>query len=227
MDINDIFERLNFFINKSTGAWYTIPELENLVDQGSVAIYSDYKPKYATSQLIKDALSPFRSTYDFNPNVTISGYISVPSNTGYLDLLDIQIQFDISTRIMYYPVEMVNEDERANRLNSQIDPVTVTSPIGEQIAPRFFKLYPNGVGYTGTVTFLRRPIKPVYAYTTISGRVIVYDQANSVQLEWRDSEVPEVMLKSLLIAGINLSAEDIQQISQLKTTDNFNNVNRL
>lgn len=226
MDLNDIFNRLNFYVNKYTGSFFTIPELENMIDSGSLAVYSDFKPKYATSQLVKDALSPFRATYDFNPTVTISGYISVPSNTGYLDLLDIQIQFDISTRIMYFPVEMINEDERANRLNSQIDPVTVTSPVGEQIAPRFFKLYPTA-GYTGTVTFLRRPVKPVYASTTISGRVIVYDQANSVQLEWRDSEVPEVMLKSLLIAGINLTAEDIVQISQLKTTDNFNNANRL
>lgn len=226
MDLNDIFFRLNFFINKYTGSFFTIPELENVLDNGSLALYSDYKPKYATSQLVKDALSPFRATYDFDPTTTISGYISVPLNTNYLDLLDIQIQFDISTRIMYFPVQMVNEDERANKLNSQIDPVTVTSPIGEQIAPRFFKLYPNGVGYTGTVTFLRRPVKPVYAYTTISGRVIIYDQINSVQLEWRETEIIPVCIKALKSIGVNLSDEEISQFAEQKSGEIYIGVNR-
>jgi len=123
-------------------------------------------------------------------------------------------------------VKLINEDERANRLNSQIDPVTITNPIGEQTAPRYFRIYPAS-GYDGTVTYLRRPIAPVFAYSVISGRVIVYDEAASTQLEWRDTEVIPLLLKGLSSIGINLTAQEVSQFAELKTQSNFQNVNRL
>jgi hypothetical protein len=226
VNLNDAFEFLNFWINKKTGAWFTISELENLVDGGQLAYYSDIKQKYATSQLVKDILSPFRSVYDFTTSNTISGFIVIPSNLNYLDLLDIQIYYTSGGRTIYYPVKLINEDERANRLNSQIDPVTTQSPIGEQCAPGYFRLYP-AAGYNGSVTFLRRPVKPVFAYSVISGRVIVYDHDNSTQLEWRQTEIIPVLLKALESIGINLSDQEIAGFAEAKTQSNFSGVNRL
>ncbi len=193
------------------------------IDIGQMGVYSDFKPKYATSQLSKEILAPFRSTYNFTTQV--SGYVIVPA-TDYLDLLDIQIYFQISNRTVYYPVKLINEDERATRLNSQIDPVTVTSPIGEQTAPKTFRLYPVGT-YNGNVSYLRRPVKPVFGYSVISGRVIVYDPNTSTQLEWRDSEIGLIIQKSLEVCGINLRAEDISAFAAAKTQGNYINVNRL
>ncbi len=222
MNLNDIFNFLNFYINKFTGSWYTIEELEDLLDFGQMALYSDLKPKYATSQLIKDALSPFRETYNFTTQ--ISGYVIVPDST-YLDLLDIQIYFQVSNRTVYYPVDLVNEDTRAQRLNSQIDPVTITSPIGEQTAPRTFRLYPIGV-YNGNVTYLRRPIKPVFGYSVISGRIIVYDPNTSTQLEWRETEIPSIIIKALSSIGINIGSQEVMQWSEIKCQQNYLNTNR-
>lgn len=226
MDLQQAFFILNFFINKYTGSWYTVSELQTLVDNGQISYYTDIKPKYATSQLVKDTLSIFRATYNFNPTNTISGYIVVPSNSNYLDLLDVQITYQISNRTVYTPVKMINEDERAIRLNSQVDPVTVTSPVGEQTAPRYIRLYPQS-GYTGTVTYFRRPVAPIFAYTVISGRVIVYDQAASTQLEWRVTEIIPICLKALRSMGINLTDGEISQFSQLATEGNFTGQNRL
>ena len=188
-----------------------------------MALYSDLKPKYATSQLVKDALSPFREVYNFTTQV--SGYVIVP-DADYLDLLDIQIYFQVSNRTIYYPIKLYNEDERADRLNSQLDPVTITSPIGEQTAPKTFRLYPVNA-YNGNVTYLRRPVKPVFGYSVISGRVIVYDPNTSTQLEWRDTEIPSLIMKAVEAAGFNLSAQDVQQWSEAKTQGNYMNVNRL
>lgn len=227
MGIDQVFDRLNFYINKFTGSWYTIPELENLTDAGSIALYSDFKSKYATSQLIKDALSPFRAFYDFTPSDMISGYIIVPPDSGYLDLLDIQINYNISNLSVPYGVPLVNEDERAKRLRSQVDPVTVTSPVGEQIAPRYFLLYPVGNTYTGRVTYFKRPQKPVFGYSVISGRVIVYDPTTSTQLLWRDTEINQLILKALEVAGINLSEGELAQFAEQKTQSNFMGVNHL
>lgn len=226
MNIEESFEFLNFWLNKKQGAWYTIPELTQLVDNGQISYYTDIKPKYATSTLIKEILSPFRAIYPFTPSNTISGVISVPSDSNYLDLLDCRITYQISNRTMYHSVEMLNEDVISFRLNSQVSPVTITSPVGEILAPRFFKLYPTN-GYTGTITYFRRPRKPVFGYSVISGRVIVYDPNTSVQLEWRDTEIIPILLKALSSVGINLSDQEISQFAELKTQENYQNVNKL
>lgn len=226
MDLNKAFSTLNFWINKYLGSFYSIEELTDVVNNGQMAYYTDIKPKYATSNLIKEILAPFREEYEFVPAQTVSGIISVPSNSNYLDLLDIQIQFQISNRTVYVPVVMINEDERAYRLNSQIEPVTVTSPVGEIIRPRFFRIYPLG-GYTGRVTYLRKPADVVYGYSVISGRVIVYNEATSTQLEWRQSEIIPILLKGLESIGINLSAGDIAQFAEKHTENNYLGVNKL
>lgn len=223
MNIAEAVDFIQFWINKRTGAWYTVDEAISVVDAGQMSLYRDLKPKYATSQWVKDALSPFREVYNFT--TAVSGNVIVP-DTDYLDLLDIQIFFQVSNRTVYAPIKLVNEDERAKRLNSQIDPVTATSPIGEQIGLRTFRLYPASI-YNGNATYLRRPVKPVYGYTVISGRVIVYDPNTSTQLEWRETEHIPLLLKGLQSLSINLSDAEIQNFAQIKTQDNWQGINRL
>lgn len=223
MNIAEAVEFTQFWINKKSGAWYTIEEAVSVVDAGQMALYRDLKPKYATSQWVKDALSPFREVYNFT--TAVSGNVIVP-DTDYLDLLDIQIYFLISNRTVYAPIKLINEDERATRLNSQIDPVTATSPIGEQIGLRSFRLYPAAV-FNGNVTYLRRPVKPVYGYNVISGRVINYDPNTSTQLEWRETEHIPLLLKGLQSLGINLSDAEVQNFAQIKSMQNWEGVNRL
>ncbi len=227
MDLNEAFNFLNFWVNKKTGAWYSIDELAEIVDRGQISYYTDIKPQYATSTLIKETLAPFKDVYNFTPTNTISGYIVIPSNLNYLDLLDVQITYTDNGRTVYRGIKMVNEDERAVRLNSQTNPVNAENPIGEIVATRYIKIYPTSSGYTGSVTYLRRPIKPVYAYTVISGRVINYDAVNSVQLEWKETDINKILLKALQSIGINLSDQEIQQWSQIKTQENFIGQNRL
>lgn len=221
MNISEDFDFLNFWINKFTGSWYTISELTELVDRGQMSLFADLQPKYATSQRVKDALSPFKESLPFT--ALVSGTVTIPDD-DYISLLDIQIYFQISNRTIYYPVALVNEDVRADKLNSQLDPVTITSPIAEQIATKTFRLYPASQ-YNGDITYLRRPVKPVFAYTVISGRVIVYDDANSTQLEWNDNWHNSILIKALSSIGINLSDSDVSQYAELKSQSNYQSVN--
>lgn len=222
-DIKDVFNLFNFLYNKTTGAWYPISDIENAIDAGQMSLYADYQPRYATSQRIKDALAPFKGTYNFTTQ--LSGYVIVPDTT-YLDLLDIQIYYQLSNRTIYFPITLANEDTRAMALNSQVDPVTITNPIGEQMSQRSFKLYPAGK-YNGTVSYLRRPVKPVFGYTLISGRVIVYNPSTSTQLEWADNLTNQIIAKALASVGINMSSAEIEQYAAAKTADNYQGVNHL
>lgn len=220
MNLQEAYNILNFWINKAIGSYLTPDELDDVTDRGSLAAYKDLQPKAATSQQIRDALLPFREPWDFIPSNTISGYLPVPSNLNYLNLINVRTSFAISGRTIYWDVPFPNDDELTSRLNSLIEPVTGTNPVGEQIAPGLFKLYPLQ-GYTGTVTFYRRPVKPHFAYTTISGRVIVYDAANSVQLEWPENWQDYVLIKALSSIGVNLSDQEISQFAEVKSNNNW------
>ena len=224
MNLEEGYEFLNFFVNKVTGSYYSPPELDLIVDRGQMSLFEELRPKYATSQRIQDALAPFLEDYEFTASNTLSGYIIVPSDRNYITLLDIQINFGVSNRTVYASVPIVNKDERSNRLNSQLNPVTITSPIAEQTAPRYFKIYPIS-GYEGTVTYFRRPVAPYFDYTLISGRVIQYNPAQSVQLEWPEDWQNAVYIKALSSIGINIREADIEQFAEQKGQNNFLNQN--
>ncbi len=228
MTLEEAYNFLNFFINKYTGAWYSPSELDEVVDRGQMAYYYDIYGKYGTSIRTKEVLSPFKDTYDFTVGDTPAGVITVPAARNYLDVLDVYITYTLSGRPMtYMDVQFINEDERTIRLRSQLDPVTETSPIVEHKGGGgVFQMWPK-VPYTGTVTFLRRPLKPNFVYTTISGRVIVFDSVNSQNLEWREQDINAVLLKTLSILGINLSQEDVLQFAEVKNQGNFMGQNRL
>ena len=222
MNLQETYDFLNFWINKYTGAWYTIPELEMVIDRGQMSLFNDLQVQYATSQRVKDGLSPFRETANFVPSQTSGGIVIVSdlSSKQYVTLLDLRIEFtDAAGRDNYVSVKMYNEDELSFRLMSQIDPLTTEFPVGEVLLGGQFQLYPK-TGYTGKVTFLRRPNKPATVYT-VNGRVITIDENASTQLEWLENWQNAVLIKALSSIGINIGEQDILQYSELKSQSNF------
>lgn len=223
MTIAQCVDFLNFWIRKERGAFYTIDELMLLMDRGQMAYYNDIVPKYATSQIIKDCLSPFRVKLQFTDNDTTDGLLTIGGN--FLDLLDVTIHFDQNGRTVYYPVKMTNEDEIGDRLNSQIDPPTTEAPVGEVVGLGQIQFYPAVDEYTGAARYLRRPNPPTCTYEVIGGRVI--NITGGTPLEWRDSDVDAILLKSLSSIGINLSDQEVSQFAEMKTQENYQGVNHL
>ena len=159
--------------------------------------------------------------------ITSGATIRVYNAKYYLDLLDVQIEFTDSGHNVFYPIKMINEDERGDRLNSQIDPPTITAPVGEIVSLGQIQLYPKVDSYTGTVSYMRRPVKPLYDYSVVGGRVIVYNPSGSIQLEWRDTDINAILLKALSSIGINLSDQEVSQFAEAKSQENYQGVNHL
>jgi len=220
MDLNDAYELLNFYINKSQGGWFAPEEITPIVDRAQRTLYNTYYTKYSTSQRLDDAMAPFKVDFQFTTGITPGGLITTPDN--YLDLLSIYTVVTGSDNITRKrPVEIVNEEELVIRLNSQVVPVTIDDPIGIIKVDWNVQLYP-AQPMAGVMTYLREPVAPFFAYSLMSGRVIVYDQLNSVQLEWSDKDIQEILFIALNSLGINLSEADILQWSEMKNQQNFN-----
>ena len=303
MNIKDCVDFLNFWIRKERGAFYSVQEAVDVIDRSQMAYYNDIVTKYATSQIIKDTLSPFKEKYEFTIGDTPNGLLVVPNRTNlpitltasatsvnkiiefttsiisptigqyvyvltgtgefqpdtyitkiidsthfevniepltpiqngdiiqlyvfreFLDLLDLTIKYNGGNS--YYSIKMSNEDELADKLNSQINPPVETAPVGEQVAVGEVQLYPQVNTYEGFVQYLRRPKKPIYGYSVVGGRSIVYNPSQSIQLEWRDSDANTILLKALASIGINLSDQEVSQFAEIKSQQNYQSVNNL
>lgn len=223
MDLNEAYTLLNFYINKEQGGWYAPEELTRIVDRAQKTLYNTYYTKYATSQRLDDAMAPFKVDFQFTTsNTAPSGLIPTPED--YLDLLALYtIRVDNNNVPHKRAVEIINEEELAIRTESQVVPVTLDDPIGVIKQNWDIQLYP-AVPQSGILMYLREPVTPFFAYSVVSGRVIVYDQGASTQLEWSDKDVETILLIALNGLGINLSEADVLQWSELKTQQNFTSV---
>jgi len=347
MNIKESVDYLNFWIKKERGSFYTIEETVQLIDRAQIGLYNDIIQKYATSQIVKDTLEPFKNKYYFAPSTTRNGLIII-NDTDYFNLLNCTISYTDTSymsngRTSYYGLKLTNEDELADRLNSQINVPTTHMPVAQElntnvtinnyqasitfsgyyyspgkrisiiisdpilgtislcsyyvsdtiatteeltqavyealvlnqygytmsidgttiyINPRIdlldsivgvnpyiesyayvsigtvpftkisqtlpklyqIQLYPSQDSYTGTIYYMKRPIKPVYGYTVV-GRQIVYNPDTSTQLQWRDTDIDTILLKALSSIGINLSDQEVSQFAELKSSENYQGVN--
>lgn len=225
MNINDIHNVILFYLNKDQQGFVTHEEIDLALDRAQMTLFNTYhsNPKlpartqaevYGESQRIDDALSPFKEKYTFNGGLTPSGVITLPTNYMHLISLYTTVYNSQLGRNVYSAVQVLSEDELIDRLESQVIPVSADDPVAIMNKQNKIQLFPE-VTSTGAVYYFRRPVPPVFAYTQ-SGRNIIYDSANSVQLEWREMDINNIIISALQFYGLNLTSQDIVQFAAAK-----------
>lgn len=228
MDIKVIHDIILFYLNKAQNGYVSHEEIDGVLDKAQLVLLNQYhtNPKIPAkmqaallgeSQRIEDALSIFKVKSTFTGVDTPQGVLTLPSN--YLHLLSLYTTVYNSQlgRNIYSAVQVLNEEELIERLNSQIIPVSLEDPIAIMNSQNRIQLFPEQ-GQTGGVYYIRRPNAPVFAYTQ-SGRVITYNQGASTQLEWKDMDVNNVISIALSYYGLNLSSQEVMQFAELKTQE--------
>jgi hypothetical protein len=210
MNISEIHNFIDIVTSKERGGFNTPAEKDAALDMASITLLNFYKPLYATSIEAKEALSPFRVKYNYTTNST--GQITLSSAAQFVHLLAMDVVVaDSDAPVGFtnrrYPVSFPNEDEFADRQNSQTKQPSATSPIADIVDIGMYDLYPQ-ITHTGTIYFLKRPAVPVYGYTQ-SGRAITYDPNASTQLEWGEPYLQKVILLAIRYLGINLDSDKL------------------
>lgn len=221
MNISEIHDFIDLITSQERGGFNTPAEKDAALDRANLTLFEYYRLIYAKSIEAKEALSPFRVKYDYTTNGT--GEITLSSGQEFAHLLAIDAMvndpntlsgFDSNRR---YDVEFPNEDELANRKNSQTNPPTRTAPIADIVGVGWYNLYPQVV-HSGSIYFLKRPQKPVFAYTQV-GRVITYNAAGSTQLLWTEPWTNSVIFLAIRFLGVNLENEMLNKtMNQFLTT---------
>lgn len=227
MDLKVIHDTILYFLNKEQNGFVTHEEIDLVLDKAQMVLFNQYhtNPKlpanpaivsYGESQRIDDALSVFKDRYTFANVDTPSGVITLPANYQHLLSLYTTVYNSTLGRNVYSGVQVLNEEELISRLESQVIPVTPDDPIAIMNKQNKIQLFPESPA-TGGVYYLRRPETPVFVYTQ-SGRTIIYNQAGSTQMLWRDMDVMNIIVIALSYYGLNMSSADVVQFAQMKET---------
>lgn len=222
MTIDQVYKFIDFIIKKSNSGGYLTPDEFNLIINRAQIQYfnklygnqNDYRydrpvPKiaYAITEKISNSLSPFLSdstalTVDSNGQVNIpSDLFQTVSMTHTIDGIE-------------YEITRVEQDRIANNLSSYYDAPSSDFPIYSQLRTKF-QFYPKNLG-TANLYYLKKPTDMVWGYTTVSGRP-VYNAGTSVQPQWKDMDMNEIIYIALSYIGVNLKDPDVSQFAQLKT----------
>lgn len=225
MNINDVHKTILYFVNKEQNAFITPAEIDLVLDKAQLVLFNQYhtNPKlpsnvqaknYGDSQRIDDALSAFKSKYTFTSLTSPSGVVTLPADYMHLISLFTTVYNAQLGRNVYSSVQVMNEEELIERLESQVIPVNADDPVAIMNSQNRIQLFPEAPA-TGGVYYFRRPAVPVFGYTQ-SGRTITYNPLTSTQLEWRDADIMNIIVIALSYYGLNMSSEMIAQFANVK-----------
>lgn len=226
MTLDVAYEFLNLEINKVFGSYFAPEELDVLVDRAQMATFNDYYEQFGASQRVNGALAPFKKDFQFTLATCPAGLITVPIDYEQLLAIYTTIQNGITGQPQNRPVPIMNDDEKVWRDNNQIYPPSLVDPYGVIKQHWNVQLYPT-VPQAGMLTYLSRPPAPVFGYSVVSGRVIVYNPTTSTQLQWADKDQTAILVLALSYLGINLREEIVIQYAETKTQQNLTSPNKL
>lgn len=222
MTIDEVHKFIDFIAKKSNAGGYITPaEKDLLLNRAQLQYFNkvygnqnDYRydrpvPKiaYAITEKVSNSLSPFLSdptalTIDSN------GQVNTPSDLYQM----VAVTHTIDG--VQNEVTRVEHDRIANNLTSVIEAPDAEFPIYTQLRTKL-QFYPKNLG-TATIIYLKKPSNMVWGYTTVSGRP-VYDSLTSVQPEWKDMDMNEIIYLALSYIGVNLKDPEVSQFANIKT----------
>lgn len=222
---------------------------------------------YGQTQKVNDDLRVFKKREQFTSDS--SGVIQFSGLTNYLHLLGVYVTgtnngvpqhtYTISSdgvRVMTHgtqnvnynkAVKIVNEDQLADRLISQVAAPNVTSPIGILgDGGNKIQLFPESE-MSGYIMYLRRPTQPLFSHV-IDGRKVVqnsgsssatftatnaitlpdgtqvtpgatYTLAGSVELEWAEDCVNDIINRALTSLGVHLEDVNVYNYTEAKNKE--------
>lgn len=207
-DINEIYKLVQYRANKSGFLGNISPNDFNLIfPRAEIKYFNSLYAQYYKTQRISDALSKF-FTNPIPVTLTGTGTYATPVNLFHVDAITVDVAG------VQYPVKRVEKDRLANNLSSKIEMPTAKFPIYSEYDD-LLQFYPINV--TGVkLIYLRKPTTSVWGYTLVSSRP-VYSSATSVQPEWSDLDIDNIIYLALQDIAQNMRDGMLQQFSQLET----------
>lgn len=211
MNVNEVYNLMQFIINKEQNGFLSPDEFNLVINQAQTS-YMDYligqfqqyqagRPiptvQWGNNETTRQRVTPF--IYSESLAVDSQGFAAYPY--GYLVT-------DTMWTGVYGKIKYVQQNFLSSYLNSRITPVA-TNPV-YLIERNGFKFYPNNIA-SARVDYIREPNTIVWGYTTDGNGLPVYNPATSVDPQWQQVDLLEIISRALRMVGVNLQSGAITQ----------------
>lgn len=204
MTIDEVHKFIRSKLNENQGSYVSSEEIDaalNLAQMEEfremIAILREYKDNRvygnSKSQSLADAktyLSPFLIKGDLTSDS--SGEVILPTNLEYIS----------SAYGSSHPLPIIDEDQWIETITSDIIAPTESEPAALQAEPGKLQLFPESE-FSFTIVYYRKPVSVQWSYT-LSGRNAIYNSGSSIQLEWKDRSIPNIITKALQHLGVQV-----------------------
>ena len=212
MNVNEVYQLIQFIVAKNQNGYLTPNEFNLVINQAQTS-YMDYligqfqeyqagrpipRVQFGNNETTRQRVTPF--IYSSDLVVDAYGFCAYPY--GYL-------QTDTMWKSNGYDkVKYIQQDHLSSYVNSRIDPIA-TNPV-YLIEREGFRFYPNSIG-AAKVNYIRNPNTIVWGYTLDGNGLAVYNPATSVDPQWSDVDILEIISRALRMIGVNLQSGAVTQ----------------
>lgn len=196
--IKEIHDQINLLTTKGRTGYHTAIEIDIAVYMASKELYNEYFKIFESENTLHDSLRPF--TTDPTVIAITNGQYTLPNDF-------IHEIGDITAGANNIQVDTVDRAALAKRIANTLVPPSVEYPICT-FYNTYIQFYPTTITNV-KFAYLKKPVQPVYATTISNGRE-VYDDSNSIDVEWNETDVGKVSTRAMSMLGINL--EDMKLV---------------
>lgn len=223
MTVDFAYQVVNYIIAKNLGQGNLNPnDFNNLINfaqyefldylLGEFQSYQGGRPvskvQFGMNESVRQRLTPFIKT-PIPLTIDSTGLAMYPDDYQQMDAM----YTTSMNRIRFVP-----QHKLYSYLNSKIDPIT-SNPI-YLIEELGFRFYPNATYNIGTtfssaiLSYVGTPPDIKWAFVPDTNGRPVYDPGNSVDPEWYDVDMEEILARVLRKCGVSLQNQEVNQISQ-------------
>lgn len=200
--IKGIHDQINLLTAKGRTGYHSPEQIDLAVYKASKEKFNEYYKVFEADNQLSDSMDVF-----------LSDPVSLTLTTGQYTLpADFVHEVgEITSGTAGRTVKRLTHSQLSYRRNSSLVPPTADYPVCV-FYKTYVQFYPTDITNVKMV-YLKKPVAPVYAYTIVSGRP-VYDDANSIDIEWNEVDAGKIATKALKILGINLDDQLLVQYAE-------------
>lgn len=215
MTILDFHTSIRELVNIGQGQYYPPETIDIHINTSLKDLYRQEYQHFEATQQITDTLGFYKKT---------SGLIVLVNGEGDLptDYYHITGAESLDSQDNARPCEVLKDAHWTNRKHSAGFAPSTEYPIARQSGSAKIEALPSSIAKL-RIFYLRRPATAKYAYTvSASGTGFVYDEGNSVQIDWPEIDHPRIQLKVLGLLGLSLRDPDLMRNENIAKSQNEN-----
>ena len=236
MLINDIHIFIKFLKNQGQNKYHSPEQIDDAINRASLDLFRQEEKVFEESQIITDTLRPFKervvlsggspfslpSNYRRATNVSFD-YVNnkTTSETDSFEYCDTDLSADMGeSAISGYEkeIDILPDGDWVKRTGNLIVGPTSSSPIARVYGDNI-EVLPNKDNIT--LYYLRQPVKALWAYTyAADGRTPLFNEGNSVDIDWTETSHNEIIEKTLGFLGIAVRDQTMIQFEALQKNNN-------